>query len=48
MRKNVVLSVYNIAAYLIKHRQLCRKNVQPKVSFPHAIDQMSKHLAHLS
>ena len=34
MRRNVVLSAGIIEPHmLIKHRQLCWKNVQPKVSF---------------
>ena len=40
MRRNVVLTESH---FLIKHRQLCRKNLQLRVSFACAIYHRSKH-----
>ena len=43
MRRNVILSVYNIEPHiLIKYKQLCRKNVELKVSFVCTIYLTSK------
>ena len=42
MRRNVVLTAYNRATY-DKTQAICRKNLQPKVSFVCGIYHTSKH-----